>query len=788
MPLLLMKRILLLLSLVIVLNVFSSAQKVINNPSFGSSLTSYIKIAKIELSDTATILHFKVIYRPGNWIQIDTNSYILPSGSQIKLSMKGTRGLLVGCNHKWIMPDSGVVHYSLIYPPLDSSVRKFDFIENEGSDWKIYDIALVPKKTILPEPLMGNWMENNSGSKWVLGLYDSIAIYKNKIWHYGRVSHQNSEYQLSLIAKGATTTLYLMGNDSGNCLVGESSFKKVECTHKMISITNHRTTSNESDFPSPFFQNGIATIKGYLNGYTPKTLMAVAEFSTPYDGGINVKANDDGTFEMKIPVFHPGIYQIMLPRIRKTDFSLVPIYLEAGKEVVCYFDIDKNNSAIGFTTDLSTSSLFMGDNGEVNNELFQSTQSPRIVNTDTTNYSDIDKFKQHHLELKKSNDAKVLTLMSTNAICEKTARILHANNTVNYCFSLLMYNNAREFNYKREKHITNYNKTYLEPVTLGFPYLNSVKAALKDTFCQTSKMFTSLLTTLKTLPEAKKPDYSLTSIMKEMRSRGSVFNADENTLYNGLISMKQPDNNATDSFELYEKLTKNFKRKYENTIDDIARELQTLTTEQYLKRYFGFPDFIADYFTLSENITKIKIQSTALDGREMKEVRKKMSNPAFADFLEDFNKVAIKPIKSNDGAVFKSTPYMSGDDAFESFIAQYRGKVVFLDFWETWCMPCKMGMAQIAPLKEELKDSDIVFVCVSSQSSPKDTWKVLTKGIRAEHYRLSQSEYYPLYQKFNIKTIPRYVLIGKDGKIVNSDVGHKSNEELKRLFLKLMKE
>ncbi len=784
-----MKKSFLLLTFVCLIHLFSFAQKVINNPSYGSSLTSYIKIAQIELSDTATILHFKVNYRPGNWIQIDTNSYILPSGSQTKLSMKGTRGLLVGCNHKWTMPDSGVVHYTLIYPPLEASVKKFDFIENEGSDWKIFDIAIAPKKTILPEPLMGNWMENNSGSKWILGLYDSVAIYKNKIWHYGKVVYQNAEYQLTLLSAGSTVTLYLKGDESGNCYFGESSIKKVECTHKMIGISNHRSYSIDSDFPTPFFKNGVATIKGYINGYNSRTLIPTSEFSTPFDGTIvYVKANDDGTFETKVPVLHPGIYQFMLPRIRKSDFTLVPMYVEAGKEIICFFDMDKNNTAIGFTPDLSTSSLFMGDNGEVNNELFQSTQSPRLTDTVSSIYADIIKFQQHHLELKKANDAKVLTLMSTNAISEKTARILHANNTVNYCYSLLMYNASREFIYKRDKHITNYSKTYLEPVTLGFPYLNPIKAALNDTFCQTSKMFSSLLNSLKTMPEAKKPDYSLTSIMNEMRRRGTVFNEDENTLYNGLIAMKQPDNNATDSFEIYEKLTKKFKSKYENTIDDIARELQTLTTEQYLKRYFGYPDFITDYYTLSDNITKIKTQSTSLEARELKEIRKKMSNPAFADFLEEFNKVAIKPVKQNEGAVFKSTPYMSGDDAFESFIAQYKGKVIFLDFWETWCMPCKMGMAQIAPLKEELKDSNVVFVCVASQSSPKDTWNVLTKGIRAEHYRLSQSEYYPLYQRFSIKTIPRYVLISKDGRIVNSDVGHKPNDELKRMILKLIKE
>jgi len=784
-----MKRLLFLFLNFILLNAFTSAQRIINNPSFGSSTNSTIKITQIELKDTATVLHFKVTFKPRNWIRIDTNSYILPSGSQNKLSMKATKGILVGCNKKWIMPDSGVVHFDLIYPLLDSSIKKFDFIENEGSDWKIFDIALVPKKTILPETLMGNWLENNDTNKWIIGLYDSVAIYKNKIWHYGGATHQNGEYQLKLTSSGESTNIYLKDDTSGNIFIGDSHLKKVSCSHKIINITNHRTTSTDGNVPTPFFKNGIATIKGYINHYSPKTLLPQSDFNTftPITY-INIIANADGTFETNVPILHPGMYQFLLPRIRKTEVSLEYIYLEPGKETICYFDMDKNNTAIGITPDIASSSLFMGDNGEVNNELFQTTNVTRVATFDSTNISDLDKYQQHQLEIKKANDTKVLTLLSTNAISEKTAKLIHANNTINYCFSLLMYNFSREFNYKREKHITDFRKTYLTPVTLGFPYLNPIKAALRDTLCQTSKMFNSLITSLKSLPEAKKPDYSLTSIMNEMRNKGTVFNADENKLYNGLIAMKQPDNNVSDSFEFYEKLTNNFKKKYENTIDNIAKELQAFTTEQYLKRYFVYPDFITDYYTLTESITKIKLQSSALDSRELKEIRKKMSIPAFSNFLEDYNKTAIKPIKLNEGAVIKSAPYMSGDDGFETLIAPYKGKVIFLDFWETWCMPCKMGMSTIAPLKEELKDSNIVFICVSSQSSPKETWNILTKGIRAEHFRLSPSEYYPLYQKFNIKTIPRYVLINKEGRVVNSDVGHKSNDELRNMFLKLMNE
>ncbi len=179
--------------LIILLTVItSSAQKVINNPVFSSTIDAAIKIERIELTESTTSLFFKVTFPSTGWLIIDSGCYIQPSGGGMKYKSIGSKGLEVGFNKKWMMPDSGVRHFELIYPKLDASVSKFNFIESETSKWKIYDISFVSKKSILPEDLMGNWITKDNNGKWLLGLYDSVAIYNNKIWHYEKVNVLNN--------------------------------------------------------------------------------------------------------------------------------------------------------------------------------------------------------------------------------------------------------------------------------------------------------------------------------------------------------------------------------------------------------------------------------------------------------------------------------------------------------------------------------------------------------------------------------------------------------------------
>ncbi len=52
-------------------------------------------------------------------------------------------------------------------------------------------------------------------------------------------------------------------------------------------------------------------------------------------------------------------------------------------------------------------------------------------------------------------------------------------------------------------------------------------------------------------------------------------------------------------------------------------------------------------------------------------------------------------------------------------MADAKGKVVFLNFWATWCPPCVTEMPSIQKLHEKLKDDGVVFVCVSNEETSK---------------------------------------------------------------------
>src|SRR5258708_34172469 len=57
---------------------------------------------------------------------------------------------------------------------------------------------------------------------------------------------------------------------------------------------------------------------------------------------------------------------------------------------------------------------------------------------------------------------------------------------------------------------------------------------------------------------------------------------------------------------------------------------------------------------------------------------------------------------------------LSDADGKLQTLAQYRGKVVVLDFWATWCGPCTKVMPQIQKLHEKNKDKGVAVFCVSS--------------------------------------------------------------------------
>lgn len=113
----------------------AARNKVIENPQFECRSSSITTIERIELSDTATTLHFHAIFRPHWWISIDSTAKITDPASGKEYLPVRAEGIKFG-EQVW-MPESGEHRFSITYPPLPDSVEKIDFKNDDGMTYGV---------------------------------------------------------------------------------------------------------------------------------------------------------------------------------------------------------------------------------------------------------------------------------------------------------------------------------------------------------------------------------------------------------------------------------------------------------------------------------------------------------------------------------------------------------------------------------------------------------------------------------------------------------------------------
>jgi thiol-disulfide isomerase/thioredoxin len=164
-----------------------------------------------------------------------------------------------------------------------------------------------------------------------------------------------------------------------------------------------------------------------------------------------------------------------------------------------------------------------------------------------------------------------------------------------------------------------------------------------------------------------------------------------------------------------------------------------------------------------------------------------ITNQFIKDYIKFRNNGTQRQIivnKKNGGYFVNQTPKVEADKILDNIISRHAGKVILVDFWATWCGPCLNEIEEIRPLKEEMKDSNVVFVYITDESSPLKTYENLVPTIKGQHYRLKSDEWRFLADKFKITGIPHQVLINKEGKVVNPALGFMDNEQIKKLLEK----
>ena len=119
-------------------------------------------------------------------------------------------------------------------------------------------------------------------------------------------------------------------------------------------------------------------------------------------------------------------------------------------------------------------------------------------------------------------------------------------------------------------------------------------------------------------------------------------------------------------------------------------------------------------------------------------------------------------------------------------LTDFKGKVVVLDIWATWCNPCKKEIPYLKKLEEELHGKDVVFVSISTdEQKDKEKWLKMVNDMELTGVQLYAGGFVNKVTDFyKIKTIPRFIVIDREGKLVDPNSPRPSNPKLKALLEK----
>jgi peroxiredoxin len=150
-----------------------------------------------------------------------------------------------------------------------------------------------------------------------------------------------------------------------------------------------------------------------------------------------------------------------------------------------------------------------------------------------------------------------------------------------------------------------------------------------------------------------------------------------------------------------------------------------------------------------------------------------VANQANALTLADKNAVRLDLIKRFPAQTQTKAPNFTMDDPSgkKISISQFKGKYVLIDFWASWCEPCRKENPNVVAAYKKYKDKNFTILGVSLDEDA-EAWKkaIIEDGLTWEHMSDLKSWETPIRAAYDFESIPYNVLVDPDGNIIASSL------------------
>ncbi|WP_315815437.1 TlpA disulfide reductase family protein [Paraflavitalea speifideaquila] len=185
------------------------------------------------------------------------------------------------------------------------------------------------------------------------------------------------------------------------------------------------------------------------------------------------------------------------------------------------------------------------------------------------------------------------------------------------------------------------------------------------------------------------------------------------------------------------KLNMQLDERLSRVLNDTLRGEMVLQNASGLKTYLGYQD-------LDKNYGKFIL--TADQQRRLSDIKAKLARES-----------------SKPGAAGIDFTYPDLDGKKVS-LTDFKGKVVLVDVWATWCGPCKGEIPHLKKMEEEMRGKDIVFMSVSvDEQKDHQKWKDYIAKEALKGVQLFAAGWSDIARNYDIKGIPRFMVFDKKG-------------------------
>lgn len=135
--------------------------------------------------------------------------------------------------------------------------------------------------------------------------------------------------------------------------------------------------------------------------------------------------------------------------------------------------------------------------------------------------------------------------------------------------------------------------------------------------------------------------------------------------------------------------------------------------------------------------------------------------------------------------VQRELPDGAPEEWLPEIVAEHKGHIVFIDFWATWCGPCRMGMEAMESVKDELMARGVDFIYITDTSSNAKEWMKYVSKHAGDHYIVPKEKMGEMQIPDYDNAIPHYLIYDREGQLVKAITGWSDVETMMKELKKV---